>query len=420
MAQNTSNSMLLDTQYNNSYEDLDETMDEGKNEISGTSGSSFVSLFNTASRSSPEEQEVTMDVDSEALDILAKHDGEEPAVAKPEKADRHYRNYKIGQQLKTAYGLRDYWNTYGVIPEPKKRGPKLFADLKQEHIHFILNIVDQWAATTLDSMREQLLNAFPELKVSKTGFHRFIKSECALSMKKLEIHSERRHSLTLLEDRRRTIQGWIEDPTIDFESNCVLIDEAGFNMHLTKTRGWSIKGKPATSKGPKDRGVNISVLGAISPEGVIDISVRKPEFISCKKRDAAGKLVTEKKLIGTRSKHFRVYMDSVMDTLDSLRLTGRNLIMNNASIHKTPDTVAEIERRGYRILFLPPYSPFLNPIEEFWSKVKYGVKRHPFDKNSTLTQRILESTKAVTLSDCNGWIRHSVSFFDDCLALRPL
>ncbi|CEP08731.1 hypothetical protein [Parasitella parasitica] len=384
-----------------------------------------------------------MDIDSEALDILTNNDGEEPAVAKPEKADRYYRNYKIGQKvdfirlilemksvreaasitgikLKTAYGLRDYWNTYGVIPEPKKRGPKLSADLKQEHVDFILNIVDQWAATTLDSMREQLLNAFPELKVSKTGFYRFIKSKCALSMKKLEIHSERRHSLTLLEDRRRTIQEWIEDPTIDFESNCVFIDEAGFNMHLTRTRGWSIKGKPATSKGPKDRGVNISILGAISPEGVIDISVRKPEFISCKKRDAAGKLVTEKKLIGTRSKHFRVYMDSVMDTLDSLGLTGRNLIMDNASIHKNPDTVAEIERRGYRILFLPPYSPFLNPIEEFWSKVKYGVKRHPFDKNSTLTQRILESTKAVTLSDCNGWIRHSVSFFDDCLALRPL
>ncbi|KAI8635748.1 hypothetical protein BD408DRAFT_321847, partial [Parasitella parasitica] len=55
----------------------------------------------------------------------------------------------------------------------------------------------------------------------------------------------------------------------------------------------------------------------------------------------------------------------------------------------------------------------LNPIEEFWSKIKYGVKRHPFDKNSTLTLRILESTKAVTISDCNGWIRHSVSFFDD-------
>ncbi|KAI8635747.1 hypothetical protein BD408DRAFT_464758 [Parasitella parasitica] len=193
MAQNTSTPMLLDFQstdieYDYSYEDLDEIMNESDKEMDGTFSSPFVSLLNAVSRSSPEQGEVTMGIDSEAHDILMNDDEEEPVSAKPELADKYYRNYKVGQKidfirlildmksvkeaaaitgikLKTAYGLRDYWNTYGEIPKPMKRGPKLSTDLKEEHVEFIVNIIDQWASTTLDSMREQLMNNFPGLKV---------------------------------------------------------------------------------------------------------------------------------------------------------------------------------------------------------------------------------------------------------------
>ncbi|KAI8090482.1 hypothetical protein BDF21DRAFT_321739, partial [Thamnidium elegans] len=56
---------------------------------------------------------------------------------------------------------------------------------------------------------------------------------------------------------------------------------------------------------------------------------------------------------------------------------------------------------------LPPYSPFLNSIEEFWSKVKLGVKKEAFDNGDILTPRIVKSCSEVTLKDCQGWIRHS-------------
>ena len=50
--------------------------------------------------------------------------------------------------------------------------------------------------------------------------------------------------------------------------------------------------------------------------------------------------------------------------------------MDNAPIH-TPVKVRElVESIGYKCLYLPPHSPFLNPIEEFWSKVKAGVRRN--------------------------------------------
>ena len=50
--------------------------------------------------------------------------------------------------------------------------------------------------------------------------------------------------------------------------------------------------------------------------------------------------------------------------------TGQTVIMDNASIHKTPATKSIIEKGGCKLLFLPPYSPDLNPIEHLWANTK--------------------------------------------------
>lgn len=57
----------------------------------------------------------------------------------------------------------------------------------------------------------------------------------------------------------------------------------------------------------------------------------------------------------------------------------------------------------------------LNPIEEFWSKVKFGVRREELSEKDQLTPRIMDSVKKVSPTDCEGWIRHSISFFERCL-----
>jgi transposase len=63
---------------------------------------------------------------------------------------------------------------------------------------------------------------------------------------------------------------------------------------------------------------------------------------------------------------------------------------------------------------MPPYSPFLNPIEECWSKIKKNI-RNPLDKADTLTPRIAEACKQVTASNCQGWIRHAETYWDRCI-----
>ena len=203
---------------------------------------------------------------------------------------------------------------------------------------------------------------------------------------------------------------------MEFERNCVILDKAGFNLYITRNRGWSIKSTPAKIEVPTARGTSITILGAISSQDIIDVSLREPTTVSgSKKRRTGGKVIETAARVGTRTEHFLFYLNNVMDMLDKNNLRGFYIVMDNASVHK-PNKVREcIEKRGYKCVYLPPYSPFLNPIEEFWSKVKFSVKRALFDTGDTLTPRIMESCSKVTQEHCIGRIKHSISFFQSCL-----
>ncbi|KAG1532924.1 hypothetical protein G6F51_012873 [Rhizopus arrhizus] len=301
---------------------------------------------------------------------------------------------RTGIVLSSAYRFRKQWTEEGKIRETKKRGRVVgtVSDLKEEHTVFLTKVVDDFATITITQMWEMLHQEFPGLSVSKSSVYRHARNNCALSMKKLEKIVESRNSEETILKRKNTIMQWMADSEFDFEKNCIFLDEAGFNLHMTRTRGWSKKGKPAKAVVPASRGTSITILGAISSQGVIDISLRKPITVAgSKKRKSDGKVIQTTARVGTRTEHYLAYLSNVMDVLDKNDMKGFYLVMDNAPIHKPATVRIFIEKRGYKCCYLPPYSPFLNPIELFWSKVKYGIKRNPFDTGDTLTPRIMES-----------------------------
>jgi transposase len=113
-------------------------------------------------------------------------------------------------------------------------------------------------------------------------------------------------------------------------------------------------------------------------------------------------------------------MKNMQLLIANVKKIGRYIIMDNASILKTIDIKSAIEKRGYKVADLPPYSPYLNAIELIWSKVKAGVKRSCLTATDNLFFRIEESPKLVTPHDCQGLIKHSLRFFDRYSALEPM
>ena len=74
---------------------------------------------------------------------------------------------------------------------------------------------------------------------------------------------------------------------------------------------------------------------------------------------------------GTKSVDFYAFLHKLMDKLDGMNLQneGWNIICDNAPIHTAKYIQYKVIERGYKLVFLPRYLPFLNPIEEFFSKV---------------------------------------------------
>ena len=82
------------------------------------------------------------------------------------------------------------------------------------------------------------------------------------------------------------------------------------------------------------------------------------------------------------------------------------VILDNCSIHHVPEVAKSIQDVGELLIYLPPYSPDLNPIEELFSKVKKVMKSSEMDQNDIETL-LSASFASVTTEDCIGWIRHT-------------
>jgi transposase len=84
---------------------------------------------------------------------------------------------------------------------------------------------------------------------------------------------------------------------------------------------------------------------------------------------------------------------------------GDIVVMDNLSSHKAKAVGELIAARGAKLLYLPPYSPDLNPIEKMWSKIKALLRRAKARSPEALTQAVADGLAAVTASDILGWFR---------------
>jgi transposase len=105
----------------------------------------------------------------------------------------------------------------------------------------------------------------------------------------------------------------------------------------------------------------------------------------------------------TTSVVFETYVEHVL--APTLR-RGQVVVMDNLSAHKGERIKELIERRGCQLVYLPSYSPDLNPIEEAFSKIKRLVRKAEARTREALVEAIGSALSAVTSRDARGFFEH--------------
>lgn len=85
---------------------------------------------------------------------------------------------------------------------------------------------------------------------------------------------------------------------------------------------------------------------------------------------------------------------------------GDIVVLDNVGAHKSADVRRLIEAAGARVLFLPPYSPDLNPIELCWSKLKALLREFSPRSHEALDDAIRRAMDLIDSRDAAGWFAH--------------
>jgi transposase len=105
----------------------------------------------------------------------------------------------------------------------------------------------------------------------------------------------------------------------------------------------------------------------------------------------------------TAAEVFRTYVKRVLGPTPG---PGDSVVMDNLRAHKAVGVQQALARRGVRLLYLPPYSPDLSPIEPCWSKVKTVLRQAKARTPQALDASITHASATVTRIDARGWFMH--------------
>lgn len=162
----------------------------------------------------------------------------------------------------------------------------------------------------------------------------------------------------------------------------IFIDESGVNLAMIRRRARAPKGKRAYSSKPSQRGKNVSIIGALSLNGVI---------ASCNLLGATDGLTFEA---------------FIAQKLVPELWEGACVVMDNCSVHLSEAVREQIEEAGARLIYLPPYSPDFSPIENCWSKLKSILREIGARTYPDLREAIKEGFSRITAKDIRSWFTH--------------
>jgi len=148
---------------------------------------------------------------------------------------------------------------------------------------------------------------------------------------------------------------------------------------MTRRYGRAQFGRRVADAVPKNFGLNVTILGALSCTGLDAVMTVEG---------------------ATDTAVFRAYVEQVLvPTL----VADDIVIMDNLSVHKVSGIREAIESTGARLLYLPPYSPDYSPIESCWSKLKALLRKAKARTREALDEALTQAIEHITQSDAKAW-----------------
>jgi len=181
------------------------------------------------------------------------------------------------------------------------------------------------------------------------------------------------------EDVKARRDAWKESQSEMDIDKLVFLDESGINTGMTRLYGRSLSKERVIDYVSDVRFERTSILSSIRANG---------DMVP---------LVFEGALNGEL---FNAYISECL--VPNLH-DGDIVIMDNLTSHKVKGVVDQITAAGASVIYLPPYSPDLNPIEMMWSKMKAYLRKVKARTKESLKIAIAEALSLVTISDISGW-----------------
>ena len=256
----------------------------------------------------------------------------------------------LGVKKSMVYKSLRYFHEYGISHNPHAHKTGRNCTLSHIDIKFIAALVDQKHCIYLKEIC-QALSEYRGCKVSVSTVSRTLQ-RLYFSQKSVSIRALEQNNILQAAYMNR-IADIITNPDM-----LMFIDEAAHNRHTSgRRKGWAPLGRHCIQHRPFVRGQRLSILPVLTTEGIITHDI------------IPGSVTTER---------FIQFLQELVIPLTNPYPGPRSvLILNNCNIHHSGKIRALVEDEAMcKLIFLPPYSPDLNPIEQAFSSIKAYLLRH--------------------------------------------
>ena len=163
----------------------------------------------------------------------------------------------------------------------------------------------------------------------------------------------------------------------------VFVDETWTKTNMTRSHGWYRRGLPLNAKVPHGHWRTMTFMAALRHDGI------------------TAPFVLDGPING---ESFRIYIERVL--LPTLK--ARDIVVaDNLGSHKAKIIRQILRQAGARLLFLPPYSPDLNPIEQAFAKLKRLLRKADERTIDGVWQRIGQLLNCFTPEECANYLRNA-------------